>query len=162
MGLPNWLHWTAWFLKSFSFLFISIILMVVLLKVSWYTNTDYTVFTHANAFVLLIFLFFYGCAIITFCFAISVFFSKGLLKWVLCRLKVILVIPANTAATMAGFAYFVCYAPYSFMQTNYESLSLATKLIASLAANTGMAFGFQIILMYEGTGEGTILLPYSL
>jgi len=55
---------------------------------------------------------------------------------------------------MAGFAYFVCYAPYSFMQSNYNSLNLATKLIASLAANTGMAFGFQIILMYEGTGEG--------
>lgn len=60
---------------------------------------------------------------------------------------------------MAGFAYFVCYAPYSFMQNNYDSLSLTTKLMASLAANTGMAFGFQIVLMYEGTGEGTIQLP---
>ncbi|XP_066260323.1 phospholipid-transporting ATPase ABCA3-like [Euwallacea similis] len=137
MGLPNWLHWTAWFLKSFTFLFISIILMVVFLKVKWYTRTDYTVFTYANPFVLLIFLFFYGCSIITFCFAVSVFFSK-----------------ANTAATMAGFTYFIFYAPYSFMQYNYETLSLTTKLIASLASNTGMAFGFQIILMYEGTGDG--------
>lgn len=72
-----------------------------------------------------------------------------------------MVIPANTAATMAGFAYFVCYAPYSFMQSNYDALSLTTKLTASLAANTGMAFGFQIVLMYEGTGEGTTQFPYN-
>ncbi|XP_066151152.1 phospholipid-transporting ATPase ABCA3-like [Euwallacea fornicatus] len=137
MGLPNWLHWTAWFLKSLIFILISIILMVIFLKVKWYTRTDYTVFTHANPFVLLIFLFIYGCSVITFCFAISVFFSK-----------------ANTAATMAGFAYFISYAPYMFMQNNYDTLSLITKLISSLASNTAMGFGFKIILMYEGTGDG--------
>ncbi|KAH1004271.1 hypothetical protein HUJ04_004050 [Dendroctonus ponderosae] len=137
MGLPNWLHWIAWFLKTFSYLMISIILMVVLLKVRWYTNTEYTVFTYANPIVLLIFLFFYVCATITFCFAVSVFFSK-----------------ANTAATIAGLAWFLSYAPYSFMQNNYDTLSLSAKLVASLGSNTAMAFGFQVILMYEGTGEG--------
>lgn len=77
MGLPNWLHWTAWFLKCFVFLLISVILMVVLLKVKWYSNTNYTVFTHSNPLVLLMFLILYICATITFCFALSVFFSKG-------------------------------------------------------------------------------------
>lgn len=33
MGLPSWLHWLAWFIKQFSFLLISVILMVILLKV---------------------------------------------------------------------------------------------------------------------------------
>ncbi|XP_076264015.1 ATP binding cassette subfamily A member 3 isoform X2 [Rhynchophorus ferrugineus] len=137
MGLPNWLHWTAWFLKTFSYLIVSIILMVIMLKVRWYKNTDFTVFTYANPMVILLFLFFYICATITFCFCISVFFSK-----------------ANTAATIAGLAWFLSYAPYGFMQQNYEFLSLSTKLGTSLGANTAMAFGFQLILMFEGTGEG--------
>lgn len=77
MGLPGWLHWSAWFAKCFIFLLISVILMVILLKVRWYTNTNYTVFTHANPLVMLLFLTIYMCATITFCFAISVFFSRG-------------------------------------------------------------------------------------
>lgn len=137
MGLPNWLHWTAWFLKSLSYLLVSIILMVVLLKVRWYTNTEFTVFTYANPFVILLFLFCYICATITFCFAISVFFSK-----------------ANTAATIAGLAWFLSYAPYLFLQQNYEYLPLGTKLATSLGSNTAMAFGFQLMLMFEGTGDG--------
>ncbi|KAJ8964470.1 hypothetical protein NQ317_016593 [Molorchus minor] len=137
MGLPNWLHWTAWFVKSFIFLFISAIFIVVLLKVRWYSNTDFTVFTYADPLVMLLFLLFYICATITFCFAISVFFSK-----------------ANTAATIAGMAWFLSYAPYLFMQQNYDSISLTSKLAASLGSNTAMAFGFQVMLMYEGTGEG--------
>ncbi|XP_018575545.1 ATP-binding cassette sub-family A member 3-like isoform X2 [Anoplophora glabripennis] len=137
MGLPNWLHWTAWFMKSFIFLFISAVLIVILLKVKWYPNTDYTVFTYADPSVMLFFFFFYICSIITFCFAISVFFSK-----------------ANTAATIAGLAWFVSYAPYLFMQQTYDSLSLSSKLFASLGSNSAMAFGFQVMLMYEGTGEG--------
>ncbi|CAG9816334.1 unnamed protein product [Phaedon cochleariae] len=137
MGLPSWLHWTAWFVKCFIFLAISAILMVVLLKVKWYQNTDFTVFTKADPILLFIFLIFYTTATITFCFAISVFFSK-----------------ANTAATIAGLAWFMSYAPYLFMQDKYDSLTLGTKLLASLGSNTAMAFGFQIMLMYEGTGEG--------
>lgn len=33
MGLPNWLHWTAWFVKSLAFILITIILITALLKV---------------------------------------------------------------------------------------------------------------------------------
>ena len=34
MGLNNWIHWTAWFVKSFIMLFISAILITILMKVS--------------------------------------------------------------------------------------------------------------------------------
>lgn len=34
MGLPSGLHWLAWFIKQFSFLMISVVLMVILFKVS--------------------------------------------------------------------------------------------------------------------------------
>lgn len=77
MGLSNWLHWSAWFVKCFVFIFISVVLMIVLLKIRWYSNTDYTVFTYADPLVMLFFMTFYICATITFCFALSVFFSRG-------------------------------------------------------------------------------------
>jgi ATP-binding cassette subfamily A (ABC1) protein 3 len=137
MGLPNWLHWTAWFLKTFVFLLVSIVLIIVLLKVSWYPHTEYSVFTYADPTVMLVFLLLYICATITFCFAISVFFSK-----------------ANTAATVAGLLWFLSYAPYLFLQQQYDQLSLSTKLFASLGSNTAMAYGFQLMLMFEGTSEG--------
>lgn len=34
MGLPNWLHWSGWFVKTMLFMTISISLIVMLLKVS--------------------------------------------------------------------------------------------------------------------------------
>lgn len=34
MGLPNWLHWTGWFVKSMTFLTISMSVVTVLFKVS--------------------------------------------------------------------------------------------------------------------------------
>lgn len=34
MGLPNWLHWTGWFVRSMAFNTISITMIVILLKVS--------------------------------------------------------------------------------------------------------------------------------
>ena len=34
MGLANWIHWLAWFLKNFFFLLISSVLLTILLKVT--------------------------------------------------------------------------------------------------------------------------------
>lgn len=137
MGLPNWLHWTAWFAKSFIFLSISSILITVLLKVSWYTNTNYSVFTFADSSVLLVFLLLYVCSTITYCFAISVFFSK-----------------ANTAATVAGLLWFFSYCPFLFLHELYADISLSTKLLASLGSNTAMSYGFRLMLMFEASNEG--------
>lgn len=60
---------------------------------------------------------------------------------------------ASTGAVVSGMIWFICYLPYFFLQEKYASTDLGTKLGASLLSNTGMAYGFQIILMYEGTGE---------
>lgn len=73
----------------------------------------------------------------TYCFMLSVFFSK-----------------ANTAAAVAGLVWFILYVPFSFTQQNYVQLSLRSKLIACISSNTAMAYGFQLILRFEGTGEG--------
>ncbi|KAF2898000.1 hypothetical protein ILUMI_08174 [Ignelater luminosus] len=137
MGLPNWLHWTAWFVKTFTILTITIIIIVALMKARWYSSSDHTVFTYSNPMVIFLFLELYVCATITFCFCISVFFSK-----------------ANTAATVAGMAWFLTHFPYTFLNRNYDGLTLTRKLSASLFSNTAMAYGFQIMLMYEGSEEG--------
>lgn len=69
----------------------------------------------------------------------------------------LLYIPANTSAAVAGMCWFLSYAPYLFLQERYDTLSLSVKLVTSLGSNTAMAYGFQLILMYEGTGEGMLL-----
>lgn len=61
---------------------------------------------------------------------------------------------ANTAATISGLAWFLSYTPYLFLQQKYDQLTLFTKLSACLGSNTAMSYGFQLMLMFEGTGEG--------
>jgi ATP-binding cassette subfamily A (ABC1) protein 3 len=77
MGLPNWLHWTAWFFKTFMFVMISVILIVVLMKVPWYPGTDLTVFSYTDPSLLLVYFIVYMIASICFFFMISVLFLKG-------------------------------------------------------------------------------------
>lgn len=137
MGLPNWLHWAAWFVKTYILLLISIILMTIIVKVMWVRNPDLAVFTHSDGGVIFIFLMLYMFATTTFCFAVSVFFSK-----------------ANTAATVAGLLWFVTYVPFDIMRMQYQDLSLSTVLPTSLLFNTAMAYGLQLITMWETTEEG--------
>ncbi|CAB3381980.1 Hypothetical predicted protein [Cloeon dipterum] len=136
MGLPNWMHWTAWFLNFMSLLLIAIILMTALLKVDWY-GTGLSVFTHSDASVIFVFLLLFAISTVTFSFLISVFFSK-----------------ANTAATVAGVIYFLNYSVYYFLEENYNFLPTGSKVGASLLSNTAMAFGCRFIIEFEGAGSG--------
>ncbi|XP_069685343.1 phospholipid-transporting ATPase ABCA3-like isoform X4 [Periplaneta americana] len=137
MGLPNWLHWTAWFIKSFLFLMISVILIVILLKVPWYPDTNLSVFSYSDPTLLLVYFIIYMAASICFCFMVSVMFSR-----------------ANTASLIAGMLWFFLYVPFMFMSEQYENLTQTSKILACLFSNSAMAFGFQLFLMFEGSGEG--------
>ncbi|KRT81015.1 ABC transporter ATP-binding protein, partial [Oryctes borbonicus] len=55
---------------------------------------------------------------------------------------------------IAGLLWFLSYAIYMFVQNQYDTFSLAQKMLICLASNSAMAYGFQIILMWEGTGKG--------
>ncbi|XP_055298016.1 phospholipid-transporting ATPase ABCA3-like isoform X5 [Sitodiplosis mosellana] len=136
MGLPSWLHWTSWFVRTMVFMVVSISFIVALLKVPVF-DSSVAVFTHSDWTAIWVFLFVYSISMTTFCFMLSVFFSK-----------------ANTAAAVAGLVWFILYVPFSFTQQNYVQLSLRSKLIACISSNTAMAYGFQLILRFEGTGEG--------
>ena len=61
---------------------------------------------------------------------------------------------ANSGSAAAGIIWFLTYFPYFFLQPRYDTLGLGTKVFAGILSNTGMAFGCQIIAMFEGTGAG--------
>ncbi|XP_037937451.1 ATP-binding cassette sub-family A member 3 isoform X2 [Teleopsis dalmanni] len=135
MGLNNWIHWTAWFVKSFLMLGISALLITILIKIKW--TDGVAVLTYSSWSALFVFLLVYVIASICFCFMMATFFSK-----------------ASTAAAVTGLVWFIAYLPFSFTYNTYQDLSLADKLGWSLVSNTAMAFGFKVILALEGTGEG--------
>jgi ATP-binding cassette, subfamily A (ABC1), member 3 len=137
MGLPNWLHWTAWFAKCFAFLFISVTLITVMLMVNFNPSEGTVVFAHADWSVIWVFLMVYAVATIMFCFMWSVFFSK-----------------ANTAAIIAGIMWFIFYTPYSIFSQNWGNMDFFTKFFVCLFSNTGMSFGFMLIVRHESTGIG--------
>ncbi|KAL4712277.1 hypothetical protein ACJJTC_004039 [Scirpophaga incertulas] len=140
MGLPSWLHWLAWFIKQFSFLFISIILMVILFKIpfnSTKAGDKYSVLTFTPWSIILFFMVLFVIASLAFCFMVSVFFTR-----------------ANTAASFMGLAWFSTYSVFMLTQVLYEDISLTTKLLLSLISNTAMGYAFQMIIMWEGTSKG--------
>ncbi|CAC5380658.1 ABCA3 [Mytilus coruscus] len=134
MGLSNWLHWMAWFIKYTVFLFITVLIMTILLAV----KTDKgAVINKSNPVIIFIFLMLYAISTISFCCTVSVFFSK-----------------ANSGAAAGGILFFLTYIPYLFLQPRYADLSLTTKLTSSLISNVAMSYGGQVIGMFEGTGAG--------
>ena len=75
MGLPNFLHWAAWFTKSVLFLAITTLLLLVLLTVK--VKQGLAVITYADSSILLLFLSAYTLSSISFSFLMSTIFSKG-------------------------------------------------------------------------------------
>ncbi|XP_053685902.1 phospholipid-transporting ATPase ABCA3-like [Sabethes cyaneus] len=137
MGLPCWLHWTAWFVKSKLQLLIAISLVTVFICVSMTGNTNLAVLTFAEWSVVWVYLFVYSIAIIMFCFMMSTFFSK-----------------ANTAAGMAGLIWFVFVMPYNIAFLSYDLMPLGAKLALCLFHNSAMSFGFMLMMRHEGTTNG--------
>ncbi|CAH2037508.1 unnamed protein product, partial [Iphiclides podalirius] len=138
MGLPTWLHWTAWFFKQFLYLMFTTILIVVILKVNWFTNekgfNDYAVFTNTSWSVLFFFIMLYLSCMIFFCFMISGIFSKG-----------------STAALFAGVVWFLSYVPALILSLDLD-VSAIVQGFTCLSINTAMSYGFQLLLSKESTG----------
>lgn len=135
MGLDNWLHWAAWFIKSFCMLAVSVILMVALMKICF--SEGVAVLTHSNFFAVLLFFLIYITNTICFCFMMSTLFSK-----------------ASTAAAVTGLVWFVFYMPYMLTTVTYSELNLSQKLGWSMFLNTAMGFGILLIVSFEAAGEG--------
>ncbi|KAJ8317951.1 hypothetical protein KUTeg_003042 [Tegillarca granosa] len=124
MGLSNWLHWTAWFVKYLVFIVVTIAIITLFVCI----HTDHGPVIGKSDPSYLPFL---------FASAVSVFFSR-----------------ANSAAAAGGILFFVSYFPYFFLQPRYSTLSWGQKIASSIVSNVAMAYGGQVIGMFEGVGSG--------
>lgn len=137
MGLPNYLHWFAWFAKCIIFQIIIISIVTGLVKIPFSAQEGLAVFTHTHWSVLWVFFFTYALAGVTFSFMFSTFFAK-----------------ANIAAIAGAVAWLFLIQPYTIMNMNYDSIGLWPKIGASLLVNTGMGFGFKVLGRYESAMIG--------
>ena len=131
MGLGNSIHWIAWFITSFVILFSTSIVLAFILKFG-------TVLSYSNVWVVLFVLFSYVIPTITFCFLISVFFSK-----------------ANIASAVAGIVFFLWYLPYTFYRTWQDDItSNAPKFMLCLFSNVAFGFACTYLAYFEQQGTG--------
>lgn len=130
MGLPNWINWLAWFIKSFLFMMVSMVLVTGLLF-----GGD--VFIYSEPAMVFIFFLLFSTSTITLCFLISSLFSS-----------------ANMAAISGGVIYFLCYVPYFLVDNFYADISGPEKHAACLLAPTCAGLGIRLIANYEIAGLG--------
>ncbi|XP_043646341.1 retinal-specific phospholipid-transporting ATPase ABCA4 [Drosophila teissieri] len=136
IGVHNWLHWVAWFVKSYVMLMLVVLLIMFLIMVKFHASV--AVLSYSSWVPVLLFLHTYVVASICLCFMLAVLFAK-----------------ASTASAVAAIVWFLTYIPYSFGFYYYERLSLMGKLLISLIfSNSALGFGIHVIVMWEGTGEG--------
>ena len=104
MGLSNWLHWTAWFIKYTLLLFITVLILTILLVI----KTDKgAVIDKSNPIIIFIFLMLYAISIISFSCLVSVFFSKGnYFKLYYFKLMQLYIVPSVIVLT-TSVVYFV-------------------------------------------------------
>ncbi|XP_050403065.1 phospholipid-transporting ATPase ABCA1 isoform X2 [Patella vulgata] len=130
MGLGNAVHWIAWFINAFVMMFLTILLLLLILKGG-------KVLEHSDPSVIFVFLLAFTVATIMLCFFISVLFSK-----------------ANLAAVCGGFIYFILYLPYTLVTRFEETMTTSEKAFASLSSCVSFGFGCSYIARYEEQGIG--------
>jgi ATP-binding cassette, subfamily A (ABC1), member 3 len=74
MGLKNWLHWMAWFIKTLVMLTISIMIITVILCVKLKDGVG--ILNKSDWSVIFVFFILYSISSISFGFMLSTFFSK--------------------------------------------------------------------------------------
>uniref|UniRef100_A0A240PML2 ABC transporter domain-containing protein n=1 Tax=Anopheles atroparvus TaxID=41427 RepID=A0A240PML2_ANOAO len=137
MGLQNWVLWSSWFVKCFLFIQISIGLVVLFLKVPWYSTPHVSVLTYSDWGVIWLIFFVYGISIITFSFMLSTLFSK-----------------ANSGGAVAAIIWFLAFAPYIIMVQDYRNMTVSQKLGSSLLLNSAIGFAMRLVGEYEGSTRG--------
>ncbi|XP_075241054.1 phospholipid-transporting ATPase ABCA1-like isoform X2 [Convolutriloba macropyga] len=131
MGLGNTIHWISWFVTSFVILFSAGFVLSFILKFG-------DVLAKSNVFVIMFVFFSYVIPTITFCFLISVFFSR-----------------ANLASAVAGITFFVFYLPYVLYIAWSEDIdSNGPKFLLCFSSNVAFGFACTYFAYFEQQGEG--------
>jgi len=79
MGMKGWVNWASWYCKFSIFMIISVGIMTTVLHFSLF---DLAILPNGEWSVTFVFLLLYGLALMTLCFAISAFFSTGMITHV--------------------------------------------------------------------------------
>ncbi|XP_033117050.1 phospholipid-transporting ATPase ABCA1-like isoform X2 [Anneissia japonica] len=130
MGLSNGVHWVAWMINSFTVMFLSSILLIIVIK-----QGDLLIYS--DPFVLLFFFSSFSISTIALCFLISVFFSR-----------------ANLAAACGAVFYFATYVPYTMVYSWDEYMSTGAKFTVSLCNTIAFGYGTTYLSLYEIQGTG--------
>ncbi|KAK7101994.1 phospholipid-transporting ATPase ABCA3-like [Littorina saxatilis] len=136
MGLMPSAHWASWFITCYIYLVVAMAIYALLFGIN-IIKASGPVLAFSDPSLFYVFLLCYACSIVTFCFMISAVVQK-----------------ANIGAAVSGVMFFAFYLPNFFLNSRYDTMSSPQKLAACLLFNQAMAFGANVIGLYEGTGEG--------
>ncbi|XP_022649119.1 ATP-binding cassette sub-family A member 7-like isoform X2 [Varroa destructor] len=130
MGLSNSVLWTAWFINSFLFMFVSSLLLTLILKFG-------KILEHSNPVIILLFLMCFACATISKAFMVTTWFSR-----------------ANIAACAGGIVFFTLYLPYPFVKLWTHRFNIHAKGVVSLISNVAFGLGCSYLAHFEEEGTG--------
>nr|XP_017018280.1 phospholipid-transporting ATPase ABCA1-like [Drosophila kikkawai] len=141
IGVENWLHWIAWFVKNYLMLIVIVVFIVAMFQIKDTKDNPISLMHNSHWLPILMFLHTYVIASICFCFLLAELFTK-----------------ASTAAVVTCILWYITLTPYAIASYYYDRLGLVGKLtIAFLFSNSALGFGFHIIMDSEATGKGTTM-----
>ena len=76
MGMKGWIHWSSWYFKFSIFMLLTVAIVTVLFHIKF---PQHAVITYSDPSITFMFLLLFSLSVMTFCFFISTFFSKGML-----------------------------------------------------------------------------------
>ncbi|CAG7829934.1 unnamed protein product, partial [Allacma fusca] len=136
MGLPNWLHWTAWFVKAFVLLGLASALLLMLVKLK--LSGQRSILTETDSFLIMTVLMCHSITVIGFSFLMSALFAT-----------------ANAAATTAGFIWGINFIPFALIFPRINMMTRVWKYASCfLLGNIPASYACYIFAMFEGSGKG--------
>ncbi|CAM5095263.1 unnamed protein product [Natator depressus] len=130
MGVNSSSHFIAWFIESATFLLITVMFLIIILKVS-------NILPKINVVILFLYLMDYSLSIIAMCYLISVFFNN-----------------TNIAALVGSLIYSLTFSPFIVLLVIENHLSFSVKSLLSLLSPTAFSYASQYIARYEEQGIG--------
>ncbi|XP_030373286.1 ATP-binding cassette sub-family A member 3-like [Scaptodrosophila lebanonensis] len=135
LDLHNWIHWLAWFIKSYVVLMVVAIIVTLMLLLGIFAPP---ILTYSSFFPMIFFFHFYVVSCVCFSFMVAVFFNR-----------------ASSATAIMVIWCFASFIPFSYVNSFYHEIGIAPKLITCVVfTNTALGLGVRTILAFEGSGEG--------
>lgn len=160
-GLKSWMLWFGWFVHAFSVNIISVIAIVILMKIPFWSAT-YPPIEYCSCTVLTVFLLLYCAASIAFCFMLSsVFNSRKYFTFFDCLIVFtkfllvgfivfcIIIVTATIAMIFGILVWIISYLVPFFIVTEYDTMDWYRKIIFAVFPNIALQYGYAMISQYE-------------